>query len=72
MAKRQKNVRSMLSAMPLILRRSPLGRSKEEIIDDGKDKAAQFMGRKGGGHGLVHGCAAGDSSMALVIRVSDQ
>ncbi len=25
--------------------------------------------RKGGGHGLFTGCAAGDSAMALIIKV---
>ena len=27
---------------------------------------------RGGGHGLFHGCAAGDSAMAVVIKVADE
>ena len=28
--------------------------------------------RKGGGRGLFHGCAAGDSSMAVILEVTDR
>ena len=27
---------------------------------------------KGGGRGLFHGCAAGDSSMAVILEVTDR
>jgi acetyl-CoA acetyltransferase len=29
------------------------------------------LAERGGGHGLFHGCAAGDTAMAVVIEVAD-